>query len=149
MGCALPLLNEEQQEELKTHAQVSSLEELELDEPRAIGYTMKCLGAGLWALRQCDSADFETTIRAIVMQGGDADTNAAVAGALLGCYWGHSRLPDHWMSAMPYTPWLEAWVLKLLHMLQLPHKWEKSQKRVSKQPALNRYGCRNNQPSTR
>lgn len=138
LGCALPLLNEEQQEELKRHAQVSSLEELELDEPRAIGYTMKCLGAGLWALRQCDSADFETTIRAVVMQGGDADTNAAVAGALLGCYWGHSQLPEHWMSAMPYTPWLEAWVQKLLHMLQLPV--------TNGRRAKNE--CPNHQPST-
>jgi len=83
---------------------------------------MKCLGAGLWALRHSakHSVDFETSIRAIVLQGGDADTNAAVAGALLGCYKGHSQLPQHWVSAMPYAPWLEAWVQKFLYMLRLP-----------------------------
>lgn len=124
LGYASQLLSdEEQREELKRHAHVNSLEELALDEPRTIGYTMKCLGAGVWALRQCNSADppdFQAVIHAIVMQGGDADTNAAVAGAFLGCYLGYSRLPERWVSAMPYAPWLEAWVQKLLHMLRLP-----------------------------
>jgi len=90
---------------------------LELDEPRAIGYTYKCLGAGLWALRSCD--DFATTIRQLTAEGGDADTNAAVGGGLLGCRLGFSALPGEWVAQLEHRAWLEAHVQKLLVMLAL------------------------------
>ena len=51
---------------------------------RSIGYTYKCLGAGIWALRQAIEEPpttpeegallFERLITALTMQGGDADT---------------------------------------------------------------------------
>ena len=31
-----------------------------------------------------------------VMQGGDTDTNGAIAGALLGAIYGYSGIPDQW-----------------------------------------------------
>ena len=126
-----------------------SLRELALDEPRAIGYTYKCLGAGLWAFRAAaatsgdggrggggdggggggggkpeepittDDELFERTIRALVAEGGDADTNAAVAGALLGCRLGFSKLPSAWVAQLPHRAWLEAHVQKVLFMLRL------------------------------
>src|SRR6266566_7949628 len=42
------------------------------------------------------SAGFEEGIVAVVSRGGDADTNACVAGALLGAKLGKSRIPDRW-----------------------------------------------------
>ena len=36
-------------------------------------------------------------------QGGDADTNGAVAGALLGCKLGTSALPPSWLSELKRT----------------------------------------------
>jgi ADP-ribosylglycohydrolase len=38
---------------------------------------------------------FEELIVNLIMEGGDADTNAAVAGALLGAYLGYANLPSH------------------------------------------------------
>lgn len=35
-----------------------------------------------------------------VMQGGDTDTNAAIAGALLGALHGEDSLPGHWREAI-------------------------------------------------
>lgn len=35
-----------------------------------------------------------------VMQGGDTDTNAAIADALLGALYGEDSLPDHWTEAI-------------------------------------------------
>jgi len=86
-----------------------SLEELKLDEGMGevkrppIGYTYKCLGAGFWALRNMErditvgAADptdaWATNMDAVLAAGGDVDTNAAVAGALMGAYTGVSKLP--------------------------------------------------------
>lgn len=113
--------------------------DLRLDEEQSIGYTYKCLSCALLALSRASDlleeslhpGDFEVDatskvshifvklIREIVREGGDADTNAAVAGALLGCYLGIEAVPRSWMTAMPYTTWLEAWTQKLIYMLQL------------------------------
>jgi ADP-ribosylglycohydrolase len=62
----------------------------------------------------------ENILQAIVRAGGDADTNATVAGALLGARVGYSGLPIDWIMELPYVVWLEAWIQKLLFMLQLP-----------------------------
>jgi len=103
--------------ELRECTKVQALSELALDEGRAIGYTYKCLGAGLWALR-CEDG-FEAAMRALTAEAGDADTNAAVGGALLGCRLGFSQLPSAWIAQLPHAPWLEAHVQKLLFMMGL------------------------------
>ena len=135
-------------EELRTHSTATSLEALSLDDGRAIGYTFKCLGAGIWALRQIEAslelhgaAAFDTSsveklfdkadsqrlpeavakiLHVVTAAGGDADTNAAVAGALVGVAVGYENLPRKWLMALPYAQWLEAWVEKLLYMLRAP-----------------------------
>lgn len=55
------------------------------------GYTLKALGAGLWALKHAGS--YLEGILAVIHEGGDADTNGAVAGALLGAKYGFTKLP--------------------------------------------------------
>lgn len=78
-----------------------SLEDLELDEgldldagmPGKIGYTLKTMGAAFWALQKATS--YENGISKIIQEGGDADSNAAVAGALLGAKFGFSSIPQH------------------------------------------------------
>ena len=81
-----------------------SLSELQLATGNAIGYTFKCLGAGFWALRQ---NDYRTALEAIVYEAGDADTNGAVAGALLGCKLGFKALPKPWLDDLRYRKWLD------------------------------------------
>ena len=36
----------------------------------------------------------------VVNRGGDADTNAAVTGALLGAFWGEQAIPRRWRDAV-------------------------------------------------
>jgi len=110
----------EAKEEIRQHAECDTLEALELDDKKAIGYTLKCLGAGCWAWQKAPELGFQAAVGAVIEEGGDADTNATVAGALVGCCLGYSGLPRAWLDGMPYGHWLEAWVQKLLFMLGLP-----------------------------
>lgn len=77
------------------------LVELRLDDSVEIGYTLKCMGAGLWALQQEDPGKALTEL---IMQGGDADTNGAVAGALLACRYGLSKFPPEWKDELAEKP---------------------------------------------
>ncbi|KAF8705340.1 ADP-ribosylglycohydrolase, partial [Rhizoctonia solani] len=106
-------LSGDQLSDLRKHIYAGSLEELELDSRQHIGYTFKCLGAGTWALRKVlstpesnKSGIFEKCITEITMQGGDADTNATIAGSLLGAYLTDTGLPDHWVRHLRHGPWL-------------------------------------------
>ncbi|KAK4234346.1 ADP-ribosyl glycohydrolase [Achaetomium macrosporum] len=95
------------------------LEDLRLDEHAAIGYVYKTLGSGVVLLRMAirettmNQGDlfhraglFEELIMDLVMRGGDADTNACFAGAVLGGYLGYSILPDHWKKGLRDEKWL-------------------------------------------
>ena len=67
---------------------------LDLDR-EGIGYTYKCMGAGFWALRKFEEqGDFLTCLVDILREGGDTDTNGAVAGALLGAACGVDHIPQ-------------------------------------------------------
>ena len=83
---------------------------------------MCCLFPFLLAKRaaQNHSLSFLDAIKEVVREDGDANTNAAVTGALVGCLRGYARLPRRAVSAMPNVVWLEAWTQKLLFMLRLP-----------------------------
>jgi len=49
---------------------------------------------------------FEELTVDLVMEGGDADTIAAAAGALLGAYLGYANLPSHWTLGLAHKEWL-------------------------------------------
>ncbi|CAE6436168.1 unnamed protein product [Rhizoctonia solani] len=106
-------LSQEQLDDLRKHLYAKKLEELELDSRQHIGYTFKCLGAGTWALREALGTPeskmvglFERCITEITMQAGDADTNATVAGSLLGAYLTDAGLPEHWVQHLRHGAWL-------------------------------------------
>lgn len=118
-----------QREELKAAMFAKNLKKLELCSAGKIGYTLKALGAGFWALRQ---NDFRSAMTELVMEGGDADTNGAVAGALLGCKIGRSNLPANWLYGLRHKEWLEnkmdefmALLVKMRTMLACEIKMEK------------------------
>jgi ADP-ribosylglycohydrolase len=101
--------------EFERHVHAKTLVELQLDDSMAMGYVYKCLGAAILTLRfgmrrayQPPSMNnaFELLITDLVLCGGDGDTNAAVAGALLGSFVGYSRLPSHWANGMANREWL-------------------------------------------
>lgn len=63
----------------------SPVSELGLDDSVALGYTYKCLASAVSSFLSGSSSGFVAAICDLVEEAGDADTNAAVAGALLGC----------------------------------------------------------------
>ncbi len=92
------------------------LNNLQLADRIKLGYVYKCLGCALWAFAQVEYADYThkvldyiTLIKQIVVFGGDADTNAVVAGAIFGSYLGYVNLykqTSKEINAMPHSQWL-------------------------------------------
>jgi ADP-ribosylglycohydrolase len=78
---------------------------LNLEEQSTMGFTLKALVAGLWAYFYAD--DFEQGILKIIHEGGDADTNACVAGSLLGAKFGFQSIPTKWINELKYKNELE------------------------------------------
>ncbi|CAH1782706.1 unnamed protein product [Owenia fusiformis] len=113
------LSTEELREELLFYLNVKDLSALELDEAGKIGYTYKTLGAGFWALKQ---TNFRKAIQAITMEAGDADTNAAVAGALLGCKLGFEEIPKAWRDGLIHKDWLNEQMRKFFLLDE--EKWK-------------------------
>ncbi len=71
---------------------------LQLDEPKSMGYTLKALNAGIWSYY--NAASCEEGILRIVNEGGDADTDACIAGSILGAKFGYQALPEHWVLGL-------------------------------------------------
>ena len=66
------------------------------DEP-SNGSVWGCLAHAVWAVRQGDG-DVERTLRAAIDLGGDTDTVACVAGALVGAHRGLQAIPVRWLT---------------------------------------------------
>ncbi len=69
------------------------------------GFCLFAAGIGLQALL---GGDAEAELRRVVALGGDTDTNAAVAGALLGAREGASGLPADWLARLQDRDPIEA-----------------------------------------
>ncbi len=69
----------------------------------AEGYVLKCMAVGVWAFRNRHRA-YKDVIIEIVLMGGDADTNASVAGAILGAC--GNTPPTEWIEKLPHRIWL-------------------------------------------
>jgi ADP-ribosylglycohydrolase len=89
--------------------------QLNLDERKGKGYTLKALSAGFWALLQ--AKDFKEGILEVINQGGDTDSNGAVAGALLGARFGFIGIPEEYISGLLMKEILEEKLERLLLIL--------------------------------
>lgn len=69
------------------------------------GYTLVTLSVALWAYWHASS--FEEGLLAVVNAGGDADTNAAVACAILGAKYGYSSIPTEYIEGLLYKETLD------------------------------------------
>ncbi len=72
------------------------LRALELDDAMDMGYTLKAMQVALWCAVQ--EGSFETIVSSVVSAGGDTDTNAAVAGAVMGALRGLEAIPERWIE---------------------------------------------------
>lgn len=88
----------------------TNTQELEL-EGLEQGYTLKNLGAALWTYWH--SRSFEQGLLDIVNAGGDADTNAAVACAILGAKFGVENIPSKYIEGLYQKELLEDKVMRL------------------------------------
>lgn len=76
--------------------QSEDIAHLDLDESHSIGYTLRTLSAALWCYWHART--FEEGLLTIVNEGGDADTNAAVACAILGAKYGYNSIPEYYIT---------------------------------------------------
>lgn len=61
-----------------------------------MGWVLIALQNAFWQLLHAEN--LEEGIVSTVSAGGDTDTNAAIAGALLGAVWGRDAVPRHWQD---------------------------------------------------
>ena len=91
--------------EFITLSQNQDIKALDLQEEGSIGYTLRTLAAGLWAYWHAET--FKDGLLAVVNAGGDADTNAAVACAILGAKFGFNAIPSEYVDGLIYRKQLE------------------------------------------
>jgi ADP-ribosylglycohydrolase len=108
-----------------------TLEDLKLTEIDNTGYILKTLGCGFYAYHQIikreasddskeSSSNFYKRIQLeIVNCGGDADTNAAVSGQILGSYIGYSGLPMDWLYYLKHKKWLDQKLIDLFKVMMI------------------------------
>lgn len=89
---------------------------LQLAEKSKRGYTLKAMGAALWALWH--PTNFVDGLVTIVNEGGDADTNGAPAGAVLGARFGYNAIPAEYTEGLNRYKDLKRIFEKLLTIIQ-------------------------------
>lgn len=86
---------------------------LNLDETYSIGYTLRTLSAALWCYWH--SPSFEEGLLSVINEGGDADTNGAISGAILGAKFGVSSIPGHYIDKLHNR---EEYHNKITHLIE-------------------------------
>jgi ADP-ribosylglycohydrolase len=76
------------------------------------GFCLFAAAIGLQSLTEGQA--FEPALCQVISLGGDTDTNAAVAGALLGAALGHSALPSEWLGHLVDASGIESEAQRLV-----------------------------------
>ncbi|TPX55477.1 hypothetical protein PhCBS80983_g05286 [Powellomyces hirtus] len=105
--------------DIELHCFAPSIDALALDDAPARGYTLKCLGGALFCYTrqqlpsqkddtnlESKGSHFKNVMTGLIMEAGDADTNGAVAGALVGCKVGYENLPHDWLDGLKNREWI-------------------------------------------
>ncbi|KAK8889892.1 hypothetical protein M9Y10_034646 [Tritrichomonas musculus] len=94
---------DEHREEILKYLKAESFESLDLSGNR-IGYVLQATGAAVLALRK--GMDYEQAMTEVVRWAGDADTNAAVVGGVIGAVVGFSNISQDLMKYLFTGNWL-------------------------------------------
>lgn len=94
---------DERMEEYIDRSETEDINDLMDDD--AMGYTLVTLSVALWVYWHAKS--FEDGLLKVVNAGGDADTNAAVACAILGAKFGFSSIPQEYINGLIYKDQLD------------------------------------------
>ncbi|KAG0323425.1 hypothetical protein BG000_002647 [Podila horticola] len=114
-------IQEKWADELESHCFPATLQELELGDGAKMGYTFKCIGIGYYGVtREVDPSPtvrpqyegpqglFRGVMEQLALEAGDADTNGAVVGSLLGARFGlENGIPHAWWSSLQHLDWLD------------------------------------------
>jgi len=92
------------------------LPQLGVDDLKTSGYVVDTLQAAMWAAVYC--TDFEEALVLLVNLGGDTDTVAAVAGALLGARFGVDGIPERWLDVLQDRKWIDDSARRLYAMCE-------------------------------
>jgi len=84
--------------ERSTWGRLERIENYREQEIASSGYTVHTLEAALWSFFTTESYE-DAVVRAANL-GDDADTVAAVCGALAGAYYGYSAIPERWREQL-------------------------------------------------
>jgi ADP-ribosyl-[dinitrogen reductase] hydrolase len=76
------------------------------------GDAVTCVEVALWAAWH--EPTLEGALTWLVNAGGDTDTNAAVAGGLLGARDGEAAIPERWIAALPEVTRLRMMAARLV-----------------------------------
>jgi len=92
---ALALIRDSERPAWHRLEQIENYREQEIS---SSGYTVHTLEAALWSFLTTES--YEHAVVRAANLGGDADTVAAVCGALAGAYYGYSAIPERWREQL-------------------------------------------------
>ena len=94
----------------------SDISRLKLDDSDSIGYTLRTLAAAIWCYWHAPT--FEDGLLAVVNEGGDADTNAAISCAILGAKFGFNQIPAYYANNLhlrkEYNQIIETFINKVM-----------------------------------
>lgn len=94
--------------ELEKYINTTDLTSLDLC--NSIGYTYKPIGCAMYAINQCNNKCFYEIIHEIIREGGDADTNCAVAGAVLGSIIGYEKIDKFLIDGLKHKDYIENFI---------------------------------------
>ena len=113
---ATPLTSEEMLElsAVLKRAYTQQIETFDLGALSRVEHVYSALECSIWTLQVIRIAEtarstpnFKLIIEHVAAQGGDAASNCAAVGAVLGAYLGAGALPREWLGAAPNMEWLE------------------------------------------